>query len=134
MVAKLSEKAVALLKKPVLAHLATIMKNGTPQVTPLWIDTDGTNLYINTEQNRLKAKNMRRNPNVAISVVDPQDNYNTLWIQGTVIDMDAKNGQSHADTFAKKYRGLEKYVNTNSADVRVKITIRPDKVAGSASK
>ncbi|MSQ31916.1 MAG: PPOX class F420-dependent oxidoreductase [Dehalococcoidia bacterium] len=134
MAAKLSEKAVELLKKPVLAHLATIMKNGTPQVTPLWIDTDGTNLFINTEQNRLKAKNMRRNPNVALSVVDPQNNYNTLWIQGTVIDMDAKNGQTHADTFAKKYRGLDKYVNTDSADVRVKITIRPDKVAGSASK
>ncbi len=134
MAAKLSEKAVELLKKPVLAHLATIMKNGAPQVTPLWIDTDGTNLFINTEQNRLKAKNMRRNPTVALSMVDPQNNYNTLWIQGTVIDMDAKAGQAHADTFAKKYRGVDKYVNTNPADVRVKITIRPDKVAGSASK
>ena len=133
MVAKLSEKAVALLKKPVLAHLATIMKNGTPQVTPLWIDTDGTNIYINTEQNRLKARNMRRNPHVAISVVDPQDNYNTLWIQGTVIDMDAKNGLEHIDTFAKKYMGKDKYPN-RAGDVRVKITIRPDKVAGNASK
>lgn len=110
------------------------MKNGSPQVTPLWIDTDGTNIFINTEQNRLKAKNMRRNPNVAISVVDPQDNYNTLWIQGTVIDMDAKNGQTHIDTFAKKYLGKDKYTNSRPGDVRVKITIRPDKVAGSASK
>lgn len=134
MAAKLSEKAVALLKKPVLAHLATIMKNGSPQVTPLWIDTDGTNLFINTEQNRLKARNMRRNPNVAISVVDPQDNYNTLWIQGTVIDMNTKDAPEHIDSFAKKYMGKDKYPSNRPGDVRVKITIRPDKVAGSASK
>src|SRR5262249_53524666 len=64
-----------LFQKKAFAHLATLMKDGTPQVTPVWCDFDGTHVIVNSAKGRTKDKNMRRNPNVALSVQDPDNPY-----------------------------------------------------------
>ena len=133
MPARLSNKAIELLRKPVIAHLATLMKDGSPQVTALWIDTDGQNIFINNEQERLKARNMKRDPRVALSITGHENDYYTLFIRGTVTGISAKEGMTHIDKLAKKYLGKDKYPGNRPGDVRVKVTIRPDKIAGSAA-
>ena len=93
---KLSEKAVRLLEKPILAHVATVMRDGTPHVTPVWVDTDGENLVINTSEGRTKVRNMRRNPNVAISVVDPGDPFmGSLQVWGRVTEITTDGADDH---------------------------------------
>ncbi len=133
MPAKLSAKAIELLNRPVLAHVATLMKDGSPQVTPVWVDTDGVNIFINTEQKRLKARNMKRDPRVALSIVDNEQRQYNLFIQGTVTEISAEKGAEHYfETLAKKYIPSGRRPNNTPGDVRVKVTIRPDKVSGSA--
>ncbi|MSQ32411.1 MAG: PPOX class F420-dependent oxidoreductase [Dehalococcoidia bacterium] len=134
MSAKLSPKAIDLLNRPVLAHLATLMKDGSPQVTPVWVDTDGVNIFINTEQGRLKARNMKRDPRVALSIVDNVERQYNLFVRGTVTEISGpKGGEHYFETLAKKYIPSGRRPNNNPGDVRVKVTIRPDKVAGSAA-
>ncbi|HEX2771642.1 MAG TPA: PPOX class F420-dependent oxidoreductase, partial [Micromonosporaceae bacterium] len=82
--AKLTDNDVALLNETNLAHVATIDEDGTPHVTPVWIDTDGQHILFNTAKGRVKYNNLARNPAVAVSVVDKGDDFRTLWVKGTV--------------------------------------------------
>ena len=131
---KLPAKAIELLNRPVLAHLATLMKDGSPQVTPVWVDTNGTNIFINTEQRRLKTRNMKRDPRIALSITDPDQRQYDLFIRGTVINISAKDGEEHYfNVLAKKYLGNDRRPTKVPGDVRVKVTIRPDKIGGRAT-
>ncbi len=82
----LSEKARALIARPVLASLATLNPDGSPQITPLWIDLDGDDVVFNTSQSRKKARNLERDGRVAVTVIDPDDAYNVVAFRGTVTD------------------------------------------------
>ena len=84
----LSEKARALITRPVLASLATLNPDGSPQITPLWVDLDGDDVVFNTAQGRKKARNLERDSRVAVTVIDPDDQYNVVAFQGTVTDVD----------------------------------------------
>jgi PPOX class probable F420-dependent enzyme len=118
-----------LLKKPAFAHLATIMKDGSPQVTPVWCDYDGTHVRVNSAKERLKDKNMRRDKRVALSIQDPENPYRYIAIRGTVEQITQDGADAHIDALAKKYLGKERYPFRAPGEVRVIYRIRPDRVA-----
>ena len=117
-----------LFEKKAFAQLATVMKDGTPQVTPVWCDFDGTHVRINTAKGRVKDKNMRRNPHVALSIQDPDNPYRFLSVRGEVVEINEKEADKHIDTLAKKYIGQDTYPFRRPGEVRVLYKVRPDKV------
>jgi PPOX class probable F420-dependent enzyme len=128
MTATLSDKARALLARPVIANLATVSSDGSPQLTPLWIDVDGDALLINTAAGRVKANNIKRDSRVAVSVVDPEDPYNVVVVKGTVTAVTEEGADAHIDVLAKKYLGVDEYPMRRPGEVRLKIRIRPDRI------
>lgn len=124
----LSASARALLARPVLASLATIAADGSPQITPLWIDVEGDDLVVNTSQGRAKARNMERNPKVAVCVVDPDDPFNVVAVHGTVTEITTEGADDHIDALAKKYMGVDAYPMRQEGEVRVKVKIHPEKI------
>lgn len=120
---------IDLLKdKPAFANLATLNDDGGPQVTPVWVDFDGTNIIVNTAKGRVKAKNLARAPRVALSIADPANPYRYLGIQGRVIEMTESGADAHIDKMAKKYMGKDKYPGRTPGEVRVLVKIAPEKV------
>jgi len=117
-----------LTTKKAFAQLATLNPDGSPQVTPVWVDFDGTHVLINTAKGRVKAKNLAREPRVAISLSDPDNPYRYLGIQGRVVDMTETGGDAHIDKMAKKYLGKDSYPYRTAGEVRVIVKIAPDKV------
>src|SRR6185437_16288893 len=112
------------------AHVATLMKDGSPQVTPVWIDYDGTYVVFNTEEKRVKPRNLRRDPRVALSVVDSGNQYEYVEIRGRVVEMTKEGADAHIDAMAKKYLGQDKYPYTQPGDVRVIIKIAVESTTG----
>jgi PPOX class probable F420-dependent enzyme len=117
-----------LTTKPSFANLATLNTDGSPQVTPVWVDFDGTHVIINTAKGRMKAKNLEREPRVAISVSDPANPYRYLGIQGHVVEMTEAGGDAHIDKMAKKYMGKDVYTDRTPGERRLIVKIVPDKV------
>ena len=114
--------------KPAFAQLATVNADGTPQVTPVWVDYDGTHLLVNTARGRVKTKNLERNPRVALAISDPENPYRYVGIQGRVVEMTEKGGDAHIDKMAKKYLNKDSYPFRQPGEVRVIVKIAPDKV------
>jgi PPOX class probable F420-dependent enzyme len=125
----LSEKARQLIARPVLASLTTLAADGSPQVTPIWIDRDGDDLLFNTAQGRVKARHVAHDPRVAVSVVDPDDPYNVVALRGTVTDITTEGADEHIDALAKKYLGVDTYPMRQEGEVRIKVRVRPDRIA-----
>ena len=118
-----------LCAKPVFAHLATLTKDGGPQVTPVWIDFDGSLIWINTAKDRIKDQNMRRDKRVAISILDPDNAYRHAAIRGEVAEITENGADAHIDAMVKKYLGKDRYPFCSPNEVRVIYKIRPVKVA-----
>ncbi len=85
------------IQKPAFAQLATLNADGSPQVTPVWLDYDGTHVLINTARGRVKARNLERNPRVALAIADPQNPYRYVGIQGRVVEMTENGAEPHID-------------------------------------
>ena len=119
---------VDLFQKPAFANLATLNADGSPQVTPVWIDYDGSNILVNTARGRVKDRNLRREPRVAISLLDPDNPYRYLGVQGRVVSMTEQGADAHIDKMAKKYLNKDTYPFRASGEVRVIVTIKPEKV------
>jgi PPOX class probable F420-dependent enzyme len=125
----LSEKARVLISRPVLASLATLNPDGSPQITPLWVDLDGDDVVFNTAQGRKKARNLERDARVAVTVIDPDDPYNVVAFQGTVTDVTTDGADAHIDSLAKKYLGVDSYPMRREGEVRIRVTVRTDHIA-----
>ena len=125
----LSEKARALIARPVLASLATLNPDGSPQVTPLWVDVDGDDVVFNTARGRRKARNLERDGRVAVTVIDPDDQYNVVAFRGTVTDVSTDGADAHIDALAKKYLGVDSYPMRREGEVRIRVTVRTDHIA-----
>jgi PPOX class probable F420-dependent enzyme len=125
----LSDKARQLVARPVVASLTTLNADGSPQITPLWIEMDGDDLLFNTAESRIKAHNVHRDPRVAVSVIDPDDPYNVVAVQGKVVDITTDGADEHIDSLAKKYLGVDTYPNRQEGEVRIKVRVHPDRVA-----
>lgn len=123
-----SEPVSRLFQGKNFGFLATLMKDGSPQVTPTWIDVDGDYIIINTAQGRLKQKNVSRDLRVALSVTDQANPYNMVTVQGTVVEQTTIGAEDHIDTMAKKYFGLDKCPGCSPGEKRVILRIKPEKV------
>ncbi|ERR1044071_4645050 len=118
-----------LFVKVAFAHLATLMPDGSPQVTPVWVDYDGTHVRVNSAKGRVKDKNMRREKRVALSIQDPDNAYRYIAVRGEVVEITEEGADAHIDALAKKYLGKERYPFRAPGEVRVIYKIRPDKVS-----
>lgn len=123
----LSDRAKELLKGPNFAHLATLMPDGSPQVTPMWVDLDGSHIIMNTAIGRVKHRNVGRDTRVAIEVPDPKDPYRYVAIQGRVVEVTEQGADASIDALAKKYLGLEAYPWRSSKERRVILRIAPER-------
>ncbi|MSO21179.1 MAG: PPOX class F420-dependent oxidoreductase [Acidobacteria bacterium] len=122
------EKFKDLLEKKSFAHLGTIMPDGTPQVTPLWWEYDGTHVLVNSARGRVKDKNMRRDGRVSLAISDPDNPYRYVQLRGRVVEITEEGGKAHIDKLAKKYFGLDEYKLRSAAEVRVLYKIAIDHV------
>lgn len=114
--------------KKAFAYLGTSMGDGTPQVTPVWFNADGEYILINSAAGRVKDKNMRARPHVALCIADPGDPYRYLQIQGKVAEITAEGADAHIDALAFKYLGKEKYPYRKPGEQRVTYKIQPMKI------
>jgi PPOX class probable F420-dependent enzyme len=117
-----------LTKKKAFANLATVNADGTPQVTPVWFDWDGSRLRINTAKGRVKDKNLRRTPTVALTIMDPDNPYRYVQVKGRVANVTESGADAHIDALSKKYTGQDRYAKRTPGEVRVIFTITPDRV------
>ena len=118
-----------LFTKKSYANIATLMKDGSPQVTPVWVDYDGEFILINTAEGRQKMKNIMRDPRIALSIQDPDDPYRKLIVRGRVIEETEQGADEHIDKLAKKYTGADTYQNRIPGMVRVILKIKPEHVS-----
>ena len=122
------ENALDLFQKPILAHLATVMPDGTPQVTPVWVDFDGTSILVNTARGRQKELNMQKRPQVGLDIVDPANAWHWLSVRGTIAEITEEGALEHANKLTKKYTGKDTYQNLQPGEVRVICKITPERV------
>lgn len=108
-----------------LANLATIQPDGSPQVTPVWFDYTNGVVRVNTAKGRVKARNLSEGSKVAMSIVDPDNDYRYIQIRGTVTKETTEGAKAHIDSLAKKYMGKDVYPYHNDKDVRVIFEITP---------
>jgi PPOX class probable F420-dependent enzyme len=114
------------------AFIATLMKDGSPQVTPTWIDIDknSNTILVNTAKGRIKHRNISRDPRVAVSAIDFSNPYDMVTVRGRVVQqIDGKDADEHIDKLAKKYLDKEKYPGRKPGEERVLLRIKPDLVA-----
>jgi PPOX class probable F420-dependent enzyme len=114
--------------KKAFAFLGTIMKDGSPQVTPIWFNTEGDFITINSAQGRIKDKNMRERPTVAITITDPADPYRYLQLRGKVVEFTPEGADAHIDALSMKYTGKSTYQGRNPKEKRIKYKIQIEKV------
>ncbi len=117
-----------LLERPLVSALATVLSDGTPQVTPVWFNFDSGYIYFNSARDRLKDRNLRARPYVAVTIVDPDNMYRYLAIRGPVVEITEQGGREHIDFLAKRYTGAERYGGMEPGMVRVKYTLAPEHV------
>jgi PPOX class probable F420-dependent enzyme len=117
-----------LFSKPAFAHLVTLMPDGSPQVTPVWVDLDDNTVVINTAKGRLKDRNMKRDPRVALAVSDPANPYRYIQVRGRVSDITENGGDAHIDRMAKKYLNQDTYPLRQPGEVRVLYRITPEHI------
>jgi PPOX class probable F420-dependent enzyme len=117
-----------ILDKKGFAHVATVGADGRPQITPVWVDFDGTHVRINTARGRVKDRNLSKNPHVALSVQDPDNPYRYVQIRGRVAEMTEQGADAHIDSLAKKYIGQDRYPYRQPGEKRVLIKIVPEHV------
>ena len=127
--AELSEKARRLIEEPNFGYLATVMPDGSPQVSPVWIFLENGYVCLNTAAGRVKERNMRRDPRVAISVANRENQYEKVDIRGRVVDMvEGEEAERSIDSLAMKYMGQEQYPWRQPGERRVLVRVQPESV------
>ncbi len=125
---KLTEDLLTLLRQPSTCYIATVMKDGSPQVTQTWVDTDGEHVIINSVQGYVKLKNIKRDPRVAVVISAPDNPTRYFQIRGRVIKMTTEGGAEHIEKVSQKYTGKPYSWYGGREQVRVIITIEPEKI------
>ena len=120
------DRFIDLFSKKAFAHLATLMPDGSPQVTPVWVDYQDGFVLVNSARGRQKDRNMRRDTRVAIAILDPDNPYRYLQVRGRVVEITEVGADAHIDKMALKYLGREKYPNRRPGEIRVIYKIQPE--------
>ena len=126
--ASLDDDEKEFLDQKVFAHVATLMPDGSPQVSPVWMDHDETHVIFNTAEGRYKTDNLEQDGRVAVSITDPENPYTHMLIRGRVAELRRDGAKEHADKMAKKYMDLDEYPFLQPGEVRVIVLIEPDSV------
>ena len=122
----MTDKAKRLLSEPNIVHLATVMPDGSPQVSPIWAHVEDGLIEFNTAAGRVKEQNMRRDPRVAFSVVNRDDPYERACVNGRVVEMIAGDeARAHIDKMAKKYLGEDEYP-WYKGEARIIVKVEPE--------
>ncbi len=129
MTAEIPRQYMDLIEKPAFANLATVMRDGSPHVTPVWFDYDGAYIRINSAKGRIKDRNMRNNSKVALCIVDPQNPYRYVEIRGCVAEISEDGADDHIDQLAKKYLNVDRYPHRTATEVRVRYKIAAEHVS-----
>ena len=127
--ATIPEQYHDLFETATFAHVTTMLPDGRPHTTPVWVDydADGDRLLVNTERHRRKAKNVDRDPTVSVSMTDPEDPYRFLSVTGEVDAVTTEGARDHIDALAARYMGEDEYPQPIESE-RVLLRIRPDDV------
>ena len=126
----LPEDLIALLRQPSPCFLATLMPDGSPQMTLTWVDTDGSHVIINTVQGSQKVQNIERDPRVAVAVSDPSNPSRYYAIRGRVVNVTTEGGAEHIEALAQRYLGGPYPWYGGRDQVRVMVSITADKIHG----
>ena len=129
MTARLTGKAIKLIEGKNFAHLACLMPDGSPHVTPVWIDREGDTILVNTAQGRVKQRNVTRDPRVAISIADQDNPYEKVLIRGVVREQTTNGADHHIDKLAKKYIHKDKYPWHAPGEKRIILKIEPQHIS-----
>ncbi len=128
MAVSIPENYMDLFNKPAFGSLTTLMPDGSPQTTPVWVDFENGRILVNSALGRQKDKNLRRDPRVAIAVIDPENPYRYLEVRGKVAEITQNGAEQHIDKMAKKYLGKDKYPFAQPGEQRVLYKIEPEKI------
>jgi PPOX class probable F420-dependent enzyme len=124
--AVIPDKYLDLLKdKKAFAHLATVMPDGSPQVTPVWVDYKDGMVRVNTAKGRVKHRNMQQGSKVALSVLDPENPYRHVQVRGEIARVTEQGADAHIDSLAKKYLDKDKYPFRQPGEQRIMYEIKP---------
>jgi PPOX class probable F420-dependent enzyme len=123
------EKYADLLEKPAFGNLGTLMKDGSPQVTPIWVDYDGKFVRFNSAKGRVKDKNIRRDARVSVAIQHPANHYRYMQIRGKVVEITENGADDHINKLSQKYLGKPIYPFRQPGEVRVTYKIEPQKVS-----
>ncbi len=126
---ELSQDLLDLLRRPSTCYIATTMADGSPQLTQTWVDTDGEHVIINSVQGFLKLRNIERDPRVAVAVADPDNASRYFQVRGRVVDLTTNGGAEHIEKLSQKYTGAPYAWYGGRDQVRVIITIEPEKIS-----
>jgi PPOX class probable F420-dependent enzyme len=124
-----------LLEQPLHAVLTTMMADGTPQSSLVWVDYDGEFVLVNTTLERQKGRNMAANPKVSLLIIDPKNMSRWIEIRGKVIKMTPENAEPHADRLTARYTGKQHFygdiypVEQKQKESRVIVFIEPVKIS-----
>ncbi|WP_445169401.1 PPOX class F420-dependent oxidoreductase [Mycolicibacterium sp. Dal123E01] len=124
----LPAELIELLRKPSPCFVATVMANGSPQLTQTWVTTDGEHVVINIVDGHQKARNIARDPRVAINVVDPENVFRFYAIRGRVVSMTTKGGDESINEISEKYLGIPYPNFTGQPETRLIVTVEADAV------
>lgn len=118
-----------LFERRTISHVATLLPDDTPHVVPTWVDYDGGYVLVNTFRTSRKEKNVRRRPEIALSMTDPDNAYRFLAVRGAVIEITEEGAIDHVNALAKRYAGVEEYPRLGQdPGPRVILRIRPGHV------
>jgi len=126
---KLSEDLLALLRQPSTCYIATLMPDGSPQMTQTWVDTDGEHVIINSVQGYVKIRNIARDPRVAVAISAPDNPTRYFQVRGRVVDVTTVGAVDHIEMLAQKYLGTSYPWYGGRDQVRVIIVIEPENVS-----
>ena len=127
---KLSDKAKRIIDAKSFAHIATLNADGSPQISPVWVEREGDTVVVNSEQRRRKVRNLKRDSRVSLSIQNPENDYEYVEIRGKVKEITTEGGFEGIDRLSAKYTGQEKYPGNGPGDVRVIIKIEPEHITG----
>lgn len=125
---KIPDSHIDILNKKSFAHVATVMPDGSPQVTPVWVDYDGSHIIINSARGRVKDRNMKVGAPVAVEIMDADNPYRYLQVRGKVAEVTEEGADASIDKLAKKYMGVDSYPGRNAKETRVIYKISIDKL------
>ena len=126
---RIPRKAREILRKKSFAHVATLMPDGSPQVTPVWVDVEGDEIFINMAAGRMKPSNLRNDPRLAIAAVDPDNPHDAVIVRGRVSEMQREGADERLEAMAKKHLDEDEDRFGVPGEERVNVHIEPERVS-----